>query len=223
MGRYYYAAARVITRVVGIQTMKITTLHADRFDRSGGFVVACTHLSHLEPVVISGLMRRPIDWMARTEFYRSKILTLIMNAMDVFPVKRRGVTAQSIRTAINRIGKGRIVGIFPEGGVVAGKESVMAGGPIKLGACVISQWAKAPILPVAVLGTPQLIRVRPWIPFPRRQIKLWVILGEPIFPPENPPSRRQARFEMGEQLRKSFIALHEEMVQTCNIPPEHRP
>ncbi|CAN5597227.1 lysophospholipid acyltransferase family protein [soil metagenome] len=221
MGQRTYSFGRFIGRVIAFQTMKITVLHAERFDQPGGFVVACTHLSHLEPAILSGLMRRRIDWMARLEFYQYGVARLLLNALGAFPVNRFGVPVKAIRTAITRAKAGTAVGIFPEGGVVHGAESVMLGGKIKLGACVVSIRAGVPIVPVAVLGTRQLVRIGPWVP-PRRA-KLWLIIGQPILPPVDYASRRAARLEFGERLAKEFQSLYHELRDTCNVPAEHCP
>jgi 1-acyl-sn-glycerol-3-phosphate acyltransferase len=167
-------------------------------------------------------MRRPIDWMARLEFYRNRLAALALRAMEAFPVDRFGVPVGAIRTAVGRARAGRVVGIFPEGGVAQGPDSVMCGGPIKLGACVIALRAGVPIVPVAVLGTKQLTRVRPWIPFPGRQITLWVMFGRPIHPPAGPVSRRAARLEMGERLRQEYLAVYQELCASQQVPQQHR-
>ena len=218
MSRLTYSFGRLVGRVIGFQTMQVRVLHGDRMDQPGGYVLACTHLSHLEPCIISGLMHRKIDWMARIEFYKYRIAAAFLRSVAAFPVNRRGVPVKSMRSAIHRTTQGRIVGIFPEGGVVHGREAVILGGPIKLGACVIALRAGVPIVPVVVLGTPQLTRVTPWIPW--RRIKLRLAFGEPIPPLNERPSRRQARREMGEQLRQAYLSLYEELCHTFDIPRE---
>jgi len=218
MSRFVYQFGRWVGRAIGFQTMQIKLLHAERFDQPGGYVLACTHLSHLEPAIVSSLMRRKIDWMARIEFYRYRVMAAFLRSVGAFPVNRFGVPVKAIRSGIHRAQTGRIVGIFPEGGVVSGGESVLLGGSIKLGACVIAIRAGVPIVPVVVLGTPQLVRVSPWIPW--RRIKLRLAFGAPIYPPTQSTSRRKARREMGEQLRSAYRALYAELCDAFEIPPE---
>ncbi len=217
MSRFYYSLARSIGRFIGFQTMQIRVLHADRAELSGGFVLASSHLSHLDPCVLSGLMRRKVDWMARIEFYRHHVVALLLKGMDAFPVNRQGVPVKAIRSAIHRTSRGRVIGIFPEGGVVAGVESAMLGGPIRLGACVIAQRAGIPVVPAVVLGSHQMMRVLPWLPW--RRIKLRVAFGQPIYPPQS-ASRRKARLEMGEKLREAYRTLYAELCGEFGISPE---
>lgn len=219
MGCLPYFFARTIGRIIGVQTTRIKVLHAERAELSGGYVLASSHLSHLDPCVLSGLMRRKVDWMARIEFYRYRLMAIVLNALDAFPVNRAGVSVKAIRCAVQRAQQGRIVGIFPEGGVVTGAESVMLGGPIRLGACVIALRAGVPIVPVVVLGTHQMMRVTPWLPF--RRIKLRIAFGEPIYPVVQSTSRRKARRELGDRLCRAYRELYAELCQTFAISPEN--
>ena len=66
-----------------------------------------------------------------------------------------------------------MVGIFPEGGVASGKDSMCRGGRMKGGACLIARRANVPIIPCVILGVHTLNRVAPWIPF--RRGHLWAI------------------------------------------------
>jgi 1-acyl-sn-glycerol-3-phosphate acyltransferase len=154
--------------------------------------------------------------MTRIEFYRYRPVAAFLNAGHCFSVDRSGVPVQSIRTAIRRAREGRIVGIFPEGGVAHGKASAMHGGPIKRGACVVAIRAGVPIVPVVVLGTEMFTRMKPWLPF--KHGRTWVIIGKPIPPPLEEPRRRIAREKMADVLAGAFISLYQELTTTCDIP-----
>src|SRR3954451_12057333 len=135
--------------------------------RPGGYVLACAHFSHLDPFCLSVIVRRPIDWMARIEFYRHAPVAAALSAIDPFPVNRQGVPVSAVRTAVARARAGRVVGVFPEGGVSRGPESVCRGGDLKKGACLIACRAGVPVLPCVILGSHALNRVGPWVPLGR--------------------------------------------------------
>jgi 1-acyl-sn-glycerol-3-phosphate acyltransferase len=160
-------------------------------------VLCCTHLSHLEPVIVSSLLRRRVEWMSRIEFYKYKVGAWALDALGAFRVKRQGVPVTAMRTAIRRAREGCIVGIFPEGGVVKGAESACRGGAIKRGACMAACEAGVPIVPVVVLGTDRLNEVKPWLPF--KHGKVWVIFGSPIPPRPAPGGRANARVRKAER------------------------
>ncbi len=210
-----YAVAQALGRFVKFNCLRVVVLHGERAPSTGGYVLACTHLSHLEPCILSFMMHRPIDWMARIEFYRYHLCVSLLDALDAFPVDRQGISVSAVRTAIRRVREGRIVGIFPEGGVVHGAESAVRGGGIKRGACVVAYRSAAPVVPVVVVGTDKLNRVGPWLPF--RRGRVWMIFGEPIHPRLAEPRRRVARELMARDLQAAFQSLFGELCSSCGI------
>ena len=120
----FYAMGWAFCRFVGFCCLRKVVLHRERLDQPGGLVLACSHLGNVEPAVIGAMARRKIDWMSRVEFFRHPLASRVLYALDAFPVKRDAVCGvRAIRTAIERARGGRVVGIFPEGGVALGKES----------------------------------------------------------------------------------------------------
>jgi 1-acyl-sn-glycerol-3-phosphate acyltransferase len=191
-------------------------IRRDAPERDGPYILAGTHLSHIEPFLMSIIVRRQIDWMARIEFYTYRLFSWMMLAVDSIPVRRFGVSANAIRTAIERLQQGRCVGICPEGGVAQGKNSVMRGAPMKKGVCLIAARANVPVLPCIMLGTDKLNRVAPWIPF--RRANLWVAFGSRlVYPRTDEPDRRKARELMAQDLSREYQALYAELCQTHGI------
>jgi 1-acyl-sn-glycerol-3-phosphate acyltransferase len=219
LARLNYRVGQLIGRSVFFITMNVRAVRPHLANRRGGYVLACTHLSHVEPLVVGVLIDRKIDFLSRIEFFRSRLAAAYLWSIDAFPVKRFSFTGWAIRTAVNRAAAGRVVGIFPEGGVATGRDSVCRGGPIKRGACVIARRANVPIIPCVVVGTEQLNRPWPWIPW--RRGNLWVAFGDPVLPRVG-RSGRAARYEMAEELRRRFVSLYEELRATHDLPDGHR-
>ena len=210
-----YVVARFVGRFIYALSVKGEVLRPKLAERSGGYVLAVTHLSHLEPSVLTMVVGRKIDWMARVEFFRNRVCRTLLYAMDAFPVNRFGVPVSAFRTAIERGRAGRVVGIFPEGGVATGAQSACRGGPIKQGACLVAIRADIPIVPCVVLGTHALNEIEPWLPF--RRAKLWVAFGEPIPPVIDTKDRKGARRAMSRQLGDAFCSLYKELCERHGI------
>lgn len=224
MGRlneFNYTVGKFFGRWIYALSIKGEVLRREVPDRRGGYVLAVTHLSHLEPFVVTSVVPRKIDWMARIEFYRWRPFAWVLHAMDAFPVNRFGVPVSAIRTAIARARAGRVIGIFPEGGVATGKESACRGGPIKQGACLVALRAGVPIVPCVVLGTHMLNEFEPWLPFGRA--KLWIAFGEPIEPVRDTLNRKAARRAMSRELGDAFCSLYQEMLRRYNIADRQIP
>jgi 1-acyl-sn-glycerol-3-phosphate acyltransferase len=206
MSPSFYKAGRLVCNFIKFQCISETVLHPERVDRPGGFLLACTHISHLEPIVVASVIRRHVRWMARIEFYQRWWGAAILHRGGAFPVDRFGFTLPAVRRAMQLVHAGEVVGVFPEGGVATGDASLLRGGPMKEGVCTIALRTRTPIIPVVVLGTQHLNRVGPWIP-PRRA-RLHIAFGQEVVPPTRSPlgpaSNRRDRAELSRRLRAEF-------------------
>lgn len=208
-----YYIGRGLGKFVFAVAMRVRVIRPRIVERDGAFVLAMTHLSHLEPICSGVLLKRQIDWMTRKEFYKYRICARLLDSINCFMVNRQGIPVSAVREAIRRLNKGRVVGICPEGGVVRGADAAIRGGAIKRGVCSISIRSGAPIVPCVMLGTHQLTRVVPWLPLKRT--RLYVAYGKAIEPPAR--STRATRLELAEQLRASFQSLYEEMLRKYQL------
>ena len=86
---------------------------------------------------------------------------------------------RTLRLGVERLRAGRIVGVFPEGGIRAGAASILEGAVPKTGAAALARFAKAPIIPCVVFGTDRLYAKRSWRPGPPRT-PVWVTIGAPV-------------------------------------------
>lgn len=212
--RVAQAVGRAACAFVRSQCVTELTLGRSRVRRRGGFVVAPTHLSHLEPVIVSLHVPRQVHWLARVEFFRVPVLRTMLRAVGAISTHRQGRPVRAVRRAVELAKRGEVVGIFPEGGVQQGEQAVFRGGPMKRGACVIARRANVPIVPCVVLGTDKLNRVAPWLP--ARRARVWVAYGAPVWPRQDLP-RRAARFEMAERLRAAYGALYRDLLRAANL------
>ena len=142
-----------------------------------------------------------------------KWLAPILKTAGELAVDRAGRSIRTIHKAIELGCAGEIVGIFPEGGVAKGTNAAFRGGSIKGGACLIAIREGVPIVPCVVLGTEQLNRVGPWLPFKRAHV--WVAYGEPIFPPTG-LRLGAARIQMLAQLQRGLMDAY----RLCFRSPE---
>jgi 1-acyl-sn-glycerol-3-phosphate acyltransferase len=217
MGDLLYSALHLFGRFVKRQSFDETVLHPERAQRAGGYLLACTHVSHVEPLIASCLFDRPIRWMARIEFFRIRSLAALLHHTNSFPVNRQGVPVSAIRKAIHLTQQGHIVGMFPEGGCRRGKDLAIRGGRIKQGICTIALRAQAPIQPLVILGTNQLNAIDPWLPGSRT--KLWLNFGEIIPPPVRPQRRdwRTTRTSLAGELEKEYVRAYQELLARAKL------
>ncbi|MGB0767794.1 MAG: lysophospholipid acyltransferase family protein [Phycisphaeraceae bacterium] len=199
-----------------------TIIHAERLDRSGACILAPTHNSHLEPFVLSLLLRGRVRWMARSEFYKHRLVAKMMDGVGAFRVARRGYARPALREGLRLLNQDERIGVFPEGGVARRQYSAMRGGPITHGACFLAMHSGAPIIPIAVVGTHAMNRVGPWLPF--RKAAVHVAIGEPIEPgplPESLYDRHIRRGALGELMLEQYQSLYRELLALPGVDDDH--
>jgi 1-acyl-sn-glycerol-3-phosphate acyltransferase len=125
-------------------------------------VLACNHMSSFDPWPLGLPLwpRRFLRFMAKSELYWFP-LTLILNGVGAFPIRRGQADAEAIDNAVRLAREGNIVAMFPEGtrrrkGLVKRFEARP-----RTGAARIALEAGVPLVPAAVRGTDHLRRFAP--------------------------------------------------------------
>ena len=186
----------------------------------GGFLLAANHISHFDPFIISSVVRRKIDWMAMAEFFPHPLLGFFLRAVDAFPADRHRADRKTIRTAIERLKDGRIVGVFPEGGIRDGARSLLEGAPLRPGASTLAHMAGVPILPCVIVGSDRLYSKKSWLPL--RRTPVWVAFGDPI-PPFPDLEKSAARERIERELAAAFKNLYAELREKFSLTPDDLP
>lgn len=116
----------------------------------GPVVVAANHLSHVDPVVVSIAVDRPVRFLALDELFgHYPAFDTLLLWLGSIPLTRTGIPLAAMRTALGELGAGGTVGVFPEGRRVAawGDERPRRGG------AWLSVKSRAPLVPVAIRGS----------------------------------------------------------------------
>lgn len=79
------------------------------------------HISNLDPPTVGILLKRKVHFMAKAELFNVPVLGPLIGKLGAFPVKRGGVSKESIKLALNILRDGKVMGIFPEGSRGAGE------------------------------------------------------------------------------------------------------
>jgi 1-acyl-sn-glycerol-3-phosphate acyltransferase len=205
---------------------RVRVVRRENANHDGGFLLAANHISHFDPFIISSVVRRKIDWMAMAEFFPVPLLGHFLRAVDAFPADRHRADRATIRTAIERLKHGRIVGLFPEGGIRNGRRSLLEGAPLRPGASTLAHIAGAPILPCVIVGSDRLYSKKSWLPL--RRTPIWIAFGDavPLFPDlEKSAARACIERKLATQFRLLYAELHEKFSLTPNDlphPPRER-
>ena len=215
-----YRAGKLLVRLSSGCVTRVRVLRPENANRAGGFLLAANHISHFDPFIISLVIRRKIDWMTMAEFFQPPVVGFSLRAVDAFPVNRDRADRKSIRTAIETLKKGRIVGLFPEGGIRDGARSLLEGAPVRPGASTLAHIAGVPILPCVILGSDRLYSTKRWLPL--RRTPIWIAFGNPIshFPEL---AKSEARQRIDSELAVSFKNLYAELRTRFQLRPDDLP
>jgi 1-acyl-sn-glycerol-3-phosphate acyltransferase len=213
-------AASLLMKLLFGYAARVRVLRRKNTNRNGAFLLAANHISHFDPFIISSVVERKIDWMALAEFFPYPLLGHFLRAVDAFPVDRNRAERATIRTAIERLKAGRIVGVFPEGGIRDGAGSLLEGAPLRPGACALARIAGVPILPCVILGSDRLYSKESWLPL--RRTPIWIAFGDPISHFPN-LEKSVARAHSERELTTAFRKLYSELQETFRLTPDDLP
>ena len=199
---------------------RVHVVRGKNANHNGGFLLAANHISHFDPFIISSVVPRKIDWMAMAEFFPLPLLGFLLRAVDAFPADRNRADRATIRSAIERLKNGRIVGLFPEGGIRNGARSLLEGAPLRPGPSTLAHIAGVPILPCVIVGSDRLYSKERWLPL--RRTPIWIAFGNPIkhFPDLE---KSTARACIERELAAAFKLLYAELHEKFSLTPDDLP
>jgi len=175
---FWHLLFRAIARLVLGCVCRIHVLHRERSAAPGRWILASNHISHFDPPLLSLATRRMVDWMAIVELFSRPWAAAWLRSVGAFPVNRSRADRAAVRTALQRLGQDRVIGMFPEGGIRDGARSALEGAPIRTGIGALAQFSGAPVAPCVILGSDRLYCPRRWLPL--RRAPIWIAFGEPM-------------------------------------------
>ncbi len=146
----------------------------DPLPRTGPAILVCNHQSSVDPFILAATTRRMISFLIADEYYHTPGFRLLFERMGCIPVKRNQQDIAATRKALKALKQGKLLGIFPEGGIEKGDQD------LQLGVGYLSLKYKAPVIPAYVYGTPTGHTVRRAMFAPSRS---YVLFGPPCLPP----------------------------------------
>ena len=152
----------VRTRVIGRENL---------IDESGGVLIA-NHQSYLDPLFVAVRLTRPVSYLARDTLFKVPLIGWIVRNTFVIPISRTAFRGGSIRTALQRLENGFLVGIYPEGTRSSGQPS-----RFKPGFLSLVRRTPVPVYPVAIIGADRAMPRGAWFV---RPATVTVVYGKPL-------------------------------------------
>jgi 1-acyl-sn-glycerol-3-phosphate acyltransferase len=135
----------------------------EHLPRSGGYVLAASHLSNLDPWALGLALwpRRFLRFMAKSELFWFPLGALIA-ACGAFKVRRGRADLEAIETAVALARDGHVIAMFPEGTRRKKGLRKTRQAHAHTGAARIALDAGVPLVPVGIRGTDGLRSLEAW-------------------------------------------------------------
>jgi len=151
-----YTVCRAILRAIYFLIYRFEAVGLENIPQGGPTILCSNHINNLDPMTVGIKVDRKVHFMAKIELFKVPGLKQLITALGAFPVKRGGVSKETIRTALQLLSDNKVMGIFPEGR----RSSTVGMG--KKGAASIAFRSKATVIPSAIIGS--------YIPFTKMKI-----------------------------------------------------
>ena len=159
----------------------------------GPVIVASNHVSFADPLILGGMIRRPVNFVMYYKIYEIPVLNFIFRTGKAIPIAGRSEDPEILDNAYRRmhgvLEAGDVLGIFPEGKITSDGEI----NEFKPGIDKVISEQPVPVVPVALCNLWGSLFSRRDPLHKRRPYKLWsrieLRIG-PAIPPEEVSAQR---------------------------------
>lgn len=205
------ARGRRIGQVLFHSLYRCRILGSEHVAAAGPVVLASNHTGVLDGPLVFGLAPRPAHFLVKAELFHGPV-GWVLDRCGQIPIDRSRADRRALQQALAVLGRGGVVGVFPEGS--RGLGDVAA---VHAGVTWLALSSGAPVVPIACLGTrrPGAGVGRP--PAPRQRVA--VVFGEPVrLAAESGLPRREVHRQQTERLRRLLAAHVVESSRRTGIP-----
>jgi 1-acyl-sn-glycerol-3-phosphate acyltransferase len=189
-----YGLARFLITIIATVLWRARAYGQKNVPASGGVIVACNHMSNLDPPLLGTYCPRDISYMAKKELFEIPVLGPLITAVGAYPVDREGSPAAAIKRSVEVLRAGGCVGIFPEGG-----RNVHGDKEARAGVALLAALAKVPVVPACIVGSSQAGRL----------VQIKVAFGAPLSLPSDRKATRDDLAKFTSDVMGAIRALGE--------------
>jgi 1-acyl-sn-glycerol-3-phosphate acyltransferase len=168
----------------------------DNIPEDGPVIVASNHVSFADPLILGGMIRRPVNFVMYHKIYKIPVLNFIFRTGKAIPIAGRAEDPEILDNAYRRmhgvLEEGDVLGIFPEGKITSDGEI----SEFKPGIDKVIAEQPVPVVPVALCKLWGSLFSRRDPLHKRRPYKLWsrieLRIGK-VIPPEEVNAQRLQR------------------------------
>ncbi len=121
----------------------------EHIPKTGPFLIAGNHASHLDPPAIGSQIPRQLAFFARKSLWKPGFATWWMDGVGSIPVDRDGSDLSAIKRVLQTLKTGKALILFPEG--TRSPDGTLQ--PPKAGVGMIASKTQVPVLPVRIFNS----------------------------------------------------------------------
>lgn len=146
----------------------------------GAAILASNHLSFVDSIFLPLMIDRPVSFLAKSDYFTGKGLKgwatrVFFKATGQLPIDRSGGKASeaSLNTGLQVLGRGDLLGIYPEG--TRSPDGKLYRG--RTGIARMALEAKVPVVPLVMVDTDTMMPIGTRMP---RIVRVGIVIGEPL-------------------------------------------
>jgi 1-acyl-sn-glycerol-3-phosphate acyltransferase len=163
---------------------RVRMMGDEEIPEDGAVIIAANHVSFVDPLILGGMIRRPVRFVMHHSIFKIPVLNFIFRTGKAIPIASRDDDPAILEAAYLQIEKvldsDEVLGIFPEGAITRDGDIQ----PFKSGVCKIIAKQPVPVVPVALCNLWGSMFSRRDTFWKRRPYKLWSLIevrvGQPI-------------------------------------------
>lgn len=147
---------------------------------SGAAILASNHLSFADSIFLPLMIDRPMSFLAKSDYFtgrglRGRATRMFFKATGQIPIDRSGGRASedSLNTGLQVLGRGDLLGIYPEG--TRSPDGRLYRG--RTGIARMALEAHVPVVPVVMVDTDAVMPIGRRVP---RIGRVGIVIGEPL-------------------------------------------
>jgi 1-acyl-sn-glycerol-3-phosphate acyltransferase len=177
---FYWIMKHIVVGPILLAIFRPWVVGLENVPKEGAVVLASNHLSFIDSIFLPLVVDRPVVFLAKSEYFTGKGLKgwasrLFLQAANQLPIDRSGGKASeaSLNTGLRVLREGSILGIYPEG--TRSPDGRLYRGRTGVARMVLE--AGVPVVPVAMIGTAEVMPIGTRLPKVRR---VGIVFGEAL-------------------------------------------
>jgi 1-acyl-sn-glycerol-3-phosphate acyltransferase len=177
---FYWIMKHIVVGPILLAIFRPWVIGLERVPKDGPVILASNHLSFIDSIFLPLVVDRPVVFLAKSEYFTGRGLKgwatkMFFQAAGQLPIDRSGGKASeaSLNTGLRVLREGRILGIYPEG--TRSPDGRLYRGRTGVARMVLE--AGVPVVPVAMIGTAEVMPIGTRLPKVRR---VGIVFGEAL-------------------------------------------